>query len=59
MHLLAWSQGSATRANAFHDENFIREEVRQLHDWPQSLAANPQTRLRKPSKSEHKAGKTD
>ena len=59
MHLLAWSQGIATLANAFHDESFIREEVRQLHDWLQSLAANPQTRLRKPSKSEHKAGKTD
>jgi AcrR family transcriptional regulator len=24
MHLLAWSQGIATLANAFHDENFIR-----------------------------------
>ncbi len=42
MHLLAWSQGIATLANAFHDENFIREEVRRLHDWLQSLAANVQ-----------------
>jgi AcrR family transcriptional regulator len=40
MHLLAWSQGIATLASAFHDEKFIREEVRQLHDWLQSLAAN-------------------
>jgi TetR/AcrR family transcriptional repressor of nem operon len=40
MHLLAWSQGIATLANAFHDENFIREEVRQLHGWLQSLPAN-------------------
>jgi hypothetical protein len=59
MHLLAWSQGIATLANAVHDENFIREEVRQLHDWLQSLAGDPETRLRKPSKSEPKAGKTD
>jgi hypothetical protein len=40
MHLLAWSQGIATLAIALHDENFIREEVGQLHDWLQSLAAN-------------------
>src|SRR6266511_78799 len=40
MHLLAWSQGIATLTNAFHGDNFIREEVRQLHDWLQSLAAN-------------------
>ncbi|MCW5558108.1 MAG: TetR/AcrR family transcriptional regulator [Verrucomicrobiae bacterium] len=37
MHLLAWSQGIATLANAFHDESFIRQEVRQLHDWVQAL----------------------
>jgi len=42
MHLLAWSQGIATLANAFNDENFIRDEVRQLHDWLKSLAANCQ-----------------
>jgi len=40
MHLLAWSQGIATLANAFHDENFIHKEVRHLHDWLQSLAAD-------------------
>ncbi len=40
MHLLAWSQGIATLANAFHAENFIREQVRQLHDWLQSLATD-------------------
>jgi hypothetical protein len=39
MHVLAWSQGIATLANAFHDENFIREEVRRLHDWLLPLAA--------------------
>src|SRR5262245_6448979 len=33
MHLLARSQGVATLASAFHDEKFIREEVRQMEDW--------------------------
>ena len=33
MHLLARSQGVASLANAFHDEAFIRHEVRQMCDW--------------------------
>jgi AcrR family transcriptional regulator len=33
MHLLARSQGVATLANAFHDERFIRQEVKQMCDW--------------------------
>jgi len=33
MHLLARSQGVATLANAFHDEKFIKHEVRQMLDW--------------------------
>ena len=33
MHLLARSQGVATLANAFHDEVFIRNEVRIMCDW--------------------------
>ncbi|MET8430911.1 helix-turn-helix domain-containing protein [Nocardia sp. NPDC004860] len=33
MHVLAASQGVATLANAFHDEQFIRREVQRLHDW--------------------------
>ena len=33
MHLLARSQGIATLASAFHDETFIRQEVRELCDW--------------------------
>ncbi|MCM5678947.1 TetR/AcrR family transcriptional regulator [Schlegelella sp. S2-27] len=33
MHLLAMSQGVATLAHAFHDEKFIREEVRRMHEW--------------------------
>jgi len=33
MQLLARSQGVATLANAFHDEKFIKQEVRQMCDW--------------------------
>ena len=33
MHLLARSQGIATLANAFHDEKFIKHEVKQMGDW--------------------------
>ena len=38
MHLLARSQGVATLANAFHDEKFMRREVRDMCDWLQSCA---------------------
>lgn len=37
MHLLARSQGVATLANAFRDENFINQEVKQMCDWLDSL----------------------
>ncbi|GGS78304.1 TetR family transcriptional regulator [Planobispora rosea] len=33
MHVLAFTQGVATLANAFRDEDFIRREVRQMCDW--------------------------
>ncbi|GAB4586496.1 TetR/AcrR family transcriptional regulator [Nocardia sp. IFM 10818] len=33
MHVLAASQGVATLANAFRDEDFIRREVARLYDW--------------------------
>ena len=33
MHLLARSQGVAVLANAFHDEKFIRQEVKLMNDW--------------------------
>jgi TetR/AcrR family transcriptional repressor of nem operon len=33
MHLLGRSQGVATLASAFHDEQFIRREVQQMYDW--------------------------
>ncbi len=40
MHLLARSQGVATLANAFHDEKFIKQEVKQLDDWLNSCVEN-------------------
>ena len=33
MHVLAFSQGVATVANAFRDEEFIRREVTRMCDW--------------------------
>jgi TetR/AcrR family transcriptional repressor of nem operon len=39
MHLLARSQGIATLANTFHDEKFIKNEVRQLEEWLKSEIA--------------------
>ncbi len=36
MYLLAHRQGVATLANAFHDEKFIKQEVKQMCDWLQS-----------------------
>jgi TetR/AcrR family transcriptional regulator, transcriptional repressor for nem operon len=33
MHILGRSQGVATLANAFNDEKFIRQEVRQMCNW--------------------------
>ena len=38
MHLLARSQGVATLASAFHDEKFIKQEVKQMCDWLRSRA---------------------
>ena len=40
MHLLARSQGVATLANAFHDENFIRQEVQQMYEWLDAYTEN-------------------
>jgi TetR/AcrR family transcriptional repressor of nem operon len=33
LHLLGRSQGVAALANAFHDESFIRQEVKLMHAW--------------------------
>lgn len=38
MHLLARSQGVATLANAFHDQDFVRQEVQKMYDWLQSVS---------------------
>ena len=46
MHLLARSQGIATLANAFHDEDFIRREVALISAWIDELAA-----IRRPRKA--------
>ncbi len=40
MHLLARSQGVATLANAFDDDQFIRDEVRQMYEWLDNLWKN-------------------
>ena len=40
MHLLARSQGVAMLANAFHDEKFIKQEVKQMCDWLRSCTKN-------------------
>ncbi len=39
LHLLARSQGIATLANTFHDEKFIKNEVRHMEDWLKSKIA--------------------
>ncbi len=44
MHLLARSQGVATLAAAFHDEKFIRQEVKHMYDWLDSCAAGSMRR---------------
>jgi AcrR family transcriptional regulator len=39
LHLLARSQGVASLANAFHDEAFIRREVRLMEEWLEGVTA--------------------
>ncbi|WP_395751370.1 TetR family transcriptional regulator [Prosthecobacter sp.] len=46
MHLLAWSQGTATLAQAFRDETFIRAEVSRVQAWLAGLGKQG-TRRRK------------
>jgi TetR/AcrR family transcriptional regulator, transcriptional repressor for nem operon len=41
MHLLVRSQGVATLATAFHDEKFVRREVRLMCDWLDALVQEP------------------
>jgi TetR/AcrR family transcriptional repressor of nem operon len=40
MHLLARSQGVAMLANAFQDEQFVNQEVKQMDDWLAALTKN-------------------
>ncbi|MHB1079660.1 MAG: TetR/AcrR family transcriptional regulator [Prosthecobacter sp.] len=47
MHLLAWSQGTATLAQAFHDESFIRAEVLRVQEWLAGLGTQPSRRARR------------
>jgi len=47
MHLLARSQGVATLANAFHDERFIRQEVKEMRDWLKSCAVDAARKTRR------------
>lgn len=47
MHVLAFSQGVATLASTFHDEKFIRQEVRKMEDWLVSLSGNTMMNTRK------------
>lgn len=53
MQVLAWSQGVATLASAFHDEPFVWAEVHRMEDWLDSLApdtARPrEVRRRRPA----------
>ncbi len=39
MHVLAFSQGVATLAHAFKDEDFIRREAQRMHDWLSAYSA--------------------
>lgn len=43
MHLLAASQGVATLASAFQDEDFIRSEVSRLNEWLASVESKNST----------------
>ncbi len=38
LHVLSFSQGVATLANAFKDERFVQREVRQMHLWLDALS---------------------
>lgn len=46
MQVLIWSQGVATLASAFHDESFVRAEVRRMEGWLHALALEEKRRCR-------------
>jgi AcrR family transcriptional regulator len=43
LHLLARSQGVATLANAFHDDDFVKREVEAMYAWVDACAAGAPT----------------
>jgi hypothetical protein len=53
MHLLARSQGVATLASAFHDDNFVRQEVEQMCDWLRSCVQGASRNARR----KHRTGR--
>ena len=57
MHVLAFSQGVATLANAFDDEQFILQEVKNKKQWLLEVFNAGQSRKLKSTK--RNAGKTD
>lgn len=54
MHLLARSQGVATLASTFHDENFIKQEVKQMCDWLASHTETARNASRQPGAGKRK-----
>ena len=48
--VLAASQGVATLANAFGEEEFIRREVRQLYDWLASVTHGAEATAARPTR---------
>jgi TetR/AcrR family transcriptional regulator, transcriptional repressor for nem operon len=58
LHVLAWSQGVATLANAFHDETFIREEVRGMDEWLASCVESGPPRARRKSAGDTRSRQT-
>lgn len=54
MHLLARSQGVATLASTFHDENFIKQEVKQMCDWLASHVETARNASRRPGAGKRK-----
>src|SRR5262245_43945901 len=59
MHLLARSQGVATLANAFHDEKFIKQEVKQMCEWLSSCADSAARNARDGHAADERARRQD
>jgi TetR/AcrR family transcriptional regulator, transcriptional repressor for nem operon len=53
MHLLARSQGVATLASTFHDDNFVRQEVEHMCDWLHSCMEDAPRKVR----GKHRTGR--